>query len=216
MNIWTDWWSSIASSYPFSFHMAVHILLSQVAAPIFLFSLPRRWVQDFIGLPGGTVLMRALRWWPLTWFAGLGGMWIWHLPALHHAAGISPVLQVFQLACFFCTGLVFWWPIYTPVVRERMQPVPQGVFYLAAGCLGCTVLGILVAFAPPSFFMAGGMHMHAAKASRSASDQTLGGLLMWVPGCLIYLTAIMLMFARWYGEPEESSRQGGTRLVSHR
>jgi hypothetical protein len=24
--------------------------------------------------------------------------------------------------------------------------------------------------------------------------------LMWVPGCLVYLTAIMAMFARWYGE----------------
>ena len=23
---------------------------------------------------------------------------------------------------------------------------------------------------------------------------------MWVPGCLVYLTAIMAMFARWYGE----------------
>jgi cytochrome c oxidase assembly factor CtaG len=31
-------------------------------------------------------------------------------------------------------------------------------------------------------------------------DQQIGGLLMWVPCCLVYLTAIMAMFARWYGE----------------
>jgi hypothetical protein len=25
---------------------------------------------------------------------------------------------------------------------------------------------------------------------------------MWVPGCVVYLTAIMAMFARWYGEEQ--------------
>jgi cytochrome c oxidase assembly factor CtaG len=34
-------------------------------------------------------------------------------------------------------------------------------------------------------------------------DQQIGGLLMWVPGCLIYLTAIMAMFSRWYAEEQK-------------
>ena len=42
-----------------------------------------------------------------------------------------------------------------------------------------------------------------------AMDQQIGGLLMWVPGCLVYLTAIMAMFARWYGE-EAKQRYGTT------
>jgi cytochrome c oxidase assembly factor CtaG len=29
-------------------------------------------------------------------------------------------------------------------------------------------------------------------------DQQIGGLLMWVPMCLIYLTAILAQMARWF------------------
>ena len=32
-------------------------------------------------------------------------------------------------------------------------------------------------------------------------DQQIGGLLMWVPMCLIYLTAIMAQLARWFAGP---------------
>jgi cytochrome c oxidase assembly factor CtaG len=41
----------------------------------------------------------------------------------------------------------------------------------------------------------------------AAMDQQIGGLLMWVPGCLIYLTAIMGMFARWYAEDSTSTAE---------
>ncbi len=33
-------------------------------------------------------------------------------------------------------------------------------------------------------------------------DQQIGGLTMWVPGCLIYLAASMVTIARWYASPE--------------
>ncbi len=31
-------------------------------------------------------------------------------------------------------------------------------------------------------------------------DQQIGGLLMWVPMCFIYLGAIFAQIARWFGE----------------
>ena len=33
-------------------------------------------------------------------------------------------------------------------------------------------------------------------------DQQIAGLTMWVPGCLIYLTASMITLAQWYRAPE--------------
>jgi cytochrome c oxidase assembly factor CtaG len=32
-------------------------------------------------------------------------------------------------------------------------------------------------------------------------DQQIGGLLMWVPMCLVYLSAIFTQVARWFEEP---------------
>jgi hypothetical protein len=31
-------------------------------------------------------------------------------------------------------------------------------------------------------------------------DQHIGGLMMWVPSCLIYLGGIVGLLARWYGD----------------
>jgi hypothetical protein len=31
---------------------------------------------------------------------------------------------------------------------------------------------------------------------------TVGGMLMWVPGCLVYLSAILARVARWYNTQE--------------
>jgi putative membrane protein len=32
------------------------------------------------------------------------------------------------------------------------------------------------------------------------SDQQLAGVLMWVPGCFVYLSGILSTVLRWYGE----------------
>jgi cytochrome c oxidase assembly factor CtaG len=36
----------------------------------------------------------------------------------------------------------------------------------------------------------------------AAYDQRLGGLLMWIPGCLIYFIAILALLAHWYQQPD--------------
>jgi putative membrane protein len=33
-----------------------------------------------------------------------------------------------------------------------------------------------------------------------AADQQLGGLMMWVPACMVYLTAILVITKRWLAE----------------
>jgi cytochrome c oxidase assembly factor CtaG len=36
----------------------------------------------------------------------------------------------------------------------------------------------------------------------SDRDQQIGGLLMWVPMCSIYLAAILAQLARWHSSPQ--------------
>jgi cytochrome c oxidase assembly factor CtaG len=38
-------------------------------------------------------------------------------------------------------------------------------------------------------------------------DQQIGGLLMWVPMCLVYLSAILAQFSRWYAEPSGQPKE---------
>jgi cytochrome c oxidase assembly factor CtaG len=140
------------------------------------------------------------------WLAGVGAMWIWHAPFLCNAVIQSPALRWFQYATLVAMGTIFWWPIAGPKREWRLPPL-VGILYLFTACLGCTALGIVVTFAPPDLY---GKYFHAAAApgifrewiTTPAADQQLGGLLMWVPACFIYITGILGLLNRWYAEPE--------------
>jgi cytochrome c oxidase assembly factor CtaG len=187
--------------------MSGHMLLAQVVAPLLLLALPCASAAKVANMPAARNLTRILRQHSLTWMVGMGAMWAWHLPSVCQAVAHHPGLGLAEDICFLVSGMVFWWPIFSPLPRERMDPVPWAVLYLVSGCVSCTVLGIVLAFAPAAVFhFASGVQ--SGMPDMTAADQHTGGLIMWVPGCLIYLTAVIAMFARWYSAPEEAPISG--------
>jgi cytochrome c oxidase assembly factor CtaG len=90
----------------------------------------------------------------------------------------------------------------------------QAVLYLVAAALASSVVGIIVTFAPVGLYPAYllpvdrlglGPLIRNVWGLTPDIDQELGGLLMWIPGGLVYLCAILGVMARWYktGEPAE-------------
>lgn len=189
---------ALPEAYPFSARMAEHLLLQLVIPPIALAAFSRfRW-------EGGWLARTPV----LAWFIGLTSMWAWHDPALCNAAARSPWLYAAQLASAFVAGTVFWWPVVGPGARNRLPPL-VGVAYLFTACLGCTVLGIVIAFAPAGLYVVSALPgTFNDWQFASPDDQRIGGLLMWVPGCLIYIAGILALMARWYRQDEIPSPRG--------
>ena len=137
-------------------------------------------------------------------------MWLWHVPSLCSASATSPSVHVLQSITLLLMGAAFWWPIIGPW-RSQWLPPLLGVVYLFSACVGCTILGITLTFAPLSVCPA---FMHPADpvgilpmlrdgwGLTPARDQQLGGLLMWVPPCFVYLCGIFGLLARWYAGPD--------------
>ncbi|MCK5709794.1 MAG: cytochrome c oxidase assembly protein, partial [Deltaproteobacteria bacterium] len=94
---------------------------------------------------------------------------------------------------------------------RRLSPLVS-TLYLSSACLGCTILGMLITFAGAGLYAAylnpvdsiGILPLLRGELCLTPGvDQQIGGLTMWVPGCLIYLSASMVTIARWYGAPED-------------
>jgi putative membrane protein len=193
--------SALADGYLFSAHMIQHILLVLIVPALLLLSLPRSFsiprlltgfTQPFIG-----------------WIAGVGAMWLWHEPALCNAATRSSTVFAIQTISLLLMGSVFWWQVLAPRDAERLSPA-AGIAYLFTACTACSVLGIILTFAPVSICSVYqqpvdrlGMlsTIRGGWGLTSDKDQQIGGLLMWVPMCLIYLAAILAQFARWHSDP---------------
>jgi cytochrome c oxidase assembly factor CtaG len=120
----------------------------------------------------------------------------------------KPVFAL-QTVSLLVMGAVFWWQTLAPRESQRLAPM-TAVIYLATSCLGCSVLGIIFTFSPvtvcsiyahPADPLGMAATIRGAWGMTPEKDQQLGGLLMWVPMCLVYLGAVFCQLARWFGEP---------------
>jgi len=122
----------------------------------------------------------------VAWLAGIGVTAVWHVPLFFTVALENPAVHVIEHASLLFAGLLFWWPVFGPQ-SGRLEPIAAGP-YLITACVACTVIGVIIAFGPPGLY----------PAYRAPRDQQLAGVMMWVPGCIVYLTSVMCVLARYY------------------
>ena len=195
--------NTLADGYLFSAHMVQHILLLLIVPALLLLSLSRR-VSIGPRLAGHPFV---------GWAAGVGAMWFWHVPALCNAAVLSRRSCGTEFRCWcwaafsggrFCAALIGapFAASRSILFVHRVRDVQRAgnYYHLLAGD--------------------GLFDLHAANPDRweccrppskagggPERDQQIGGLLMWVPMCLVYLTAIFAQLARWFAEPREARKE---------
>jgi len=192
----------------FSVHMITHIMLLLVCGPLLVLSIPAllpKRLQRGVNRLSAFLCRRS---W-LGWLAGIGVMWFWHIPAVFDAAAAQmhtsySVLPLLHTISMVLAGMLFCWPLAGPVPQYRIHPL-QGVLYLFTACITCSLLGLLITFAPlgtyhhyldmdAMMYGAGG----SAPGLSRAADQQAAGLIMWVPCCFIYLAGCLLLLQRWF------------------
>src|SRR5215468_10814071 len=205
--------NALAAGYLFSAHMLQHILLLLIVPALLLMSLPR-WVS--LGSQSWLIATPFV-----GWIAGVGAMWLWHARPLCNAAVSSRVVNALQISSLLLLGAIFWRQVFAPREEERMSP-PGAVLYLFSACVACSILGILITFSPvsvcPIYAQAPIDRLGILNLIQSnwgitpEKDQQIGGLLMWVPMCLVYLSAIVAPLARWFTHPVARAPAGGKPL----
>ncbi|HWE60619.1 MAG TPA: cytochrome c oxidase assembly protein [Chloroflexota bacterium] len=198
----------------FTVHMAQHLLLLVVAPPLLLLGKPVPVL--LLGLPHplarGIARLHHRTYWlrmvtrmttaPLgAWLLLTGAVVLWHLPALYGATLTNQGIHLFEHVTFFITALLSWWVIIEPLPGPaRLHPGVR-LLYSWATMMPMGILGILLTIARGVWYP----HYVAQPRLWSLSpldDQHLGGVLMWVPGGLIYILAISILFFQMMSEEE--------------
>src|SRR5205085_1051174 len=133
--------NALANGYLFSAHMLQHILLVLIVPALLVLSLPR----SFSLHSSFAYFTHPL----IGWIAGVGAMWLWHAPTLCNAAATSRSVSAIQTISLLLMGTVFWWQVLAPCEQQRLSPL-SGIVYLFTACTACSVLGIILTFAPVS------------------------------------------------------------------
>jgi putative membrane protein len=200
--------------YLLSAFMVVHIILLLICGPLILIGLPPESSSNrFIYCISS--FFKNYPW--IGWLTGIGLMWFWHIPVIfdavfptHHHQFSLHILMTLHSFSLLIAGILFAWPILGPVKEFRIHAL-VGVVYLFTACVGCSILGLLLAFAPPTLYKHyflpdefGLSSLIKAEWNISrAQDQLAAGLIMWVPCCFIYLSGVMLLVYRWLNQKEQ-------------
>ncbi len=198
--------------YLFSAHMIQHIVLLLIIPPLLLTGTDKNYLKIVFSKPKIDRKARFLFYPTTAWIIGVGSMWVWHAPLLFMAMMQSHAVHVIEMLSLLVAGLIFSWPVFTPLSFRKLEPLQSSLFLFTA-CIGCTVLGIFITFAPSGYFssyMIGSSSvilnfLHSEMGLTPAADQETAGLIMWIPACLIYLTIIMIMMAKWYRSPADEN-----------
>ncbi|WP_431210310.1 cytochrome c oxidase assembly protein [Puia sp. P3] len=140
------------ADYPMSMHMVLDILLMLVCGPLLVAGLPYR--------PGRRERMRLFcrflsrhAW--LGWMGGTITMWFWHIPAIHQwtmtAEHSYSYLPLVRAPALLAGGMLFGRPLVGPEAQFRIDPL-SGVIYLATACVSCSIMGLLMTFAPKEVY----------------------------------------------------------------
>ena len=203
----------------FAFHMVQHLLLGLVGAPLVLLGAPMIPVLRGIPRPfrksAVAPLLRHL--WVrrslktlshpfIAWTAYVATVLAWHMPPAFDLALRNEIVHDLEHLNWSLAGILFWWNVIDPVpLQSNLSPLGR-VPYVFLTTVPNFILGAFITFAPAAWYehyleqpLLFGLTAHA--------DQQIAGVIMWVPGALILLGALLAVLVLVVTTEERRQRE---------
>lgn len=193
---------TLSDHYLLSAHMVQHLLLTLAMPPLLLLGTPEWLLRPLLRFP---LVKRAARLLTSPWVAYAlfnATFSLWHVPSLYDWTLDSEPVHIVEHLTFMATAVLAWWPILSPLPELPRLPHPGQMVYLFFQSIPPTLIGAIITFSPTV------LYTPYAAASRlwgvtALADQQIGGLIMWIPGSLVFLLALTIVFFQWLNPDEE-------------
>lgn len=195
----------LSDQYLFSAHMVQHLLLTLVAPPLLLIGTPGWLLRPLLHHAFIRRVARVLTT-PSVAFVLFNGVFMaWHQPGLYEATLRSETIHIAEHLMFIATGILNWWPVLSPLDELPRLSSPVQILYLFLDSVPMTILGALIVFAPAVLYPTYEVAPRILGLSAMA-DQEIAGLIMWMPGGMIYLLALSIVFYGWFNREERTGQ----------
>jgi len=178
-----------------SLHMAQHLLIADLPAPLLLYGVRAPLLYFFWPRPVLVTVARMRRvravWaWlrrpHIAMSVWLGTLFAWHVPVLYEAALIHRVVHDLEHISFALTGVLAWWPLLDPTHNRVQGRVWKAGYVFGARMLG-GILGIVLVTAPRQLYGTYGDAARAYGISPLTDQQIAGAMMMLVDTAVIII-----------------------------
>jgi cytochrome c oxidase assembly factor CtaG len=190
----------------FAAHMGQHLLLIVVAAPLLAVSRTpivmlsgldmrtRRALAFFATRSGWNACVRAVTRPLSAWAIFTGIFLLWHLPAAFHWAQRHEAAHIAEHLTLLGSSWVFWSVALVPV-RHHLGRGGSALFVVTAAMVLDLPSAVMI-FSPRALYLSS-QALALPWGITALEDQEVAGLLMWVPGSLVFYSIAIWLFAQW-------------------
>lgn len=206
----------VLASQLFMMHMIQHLLLVMIIPPLLLLANPLPYwlwgLPKSARLSAGRQFSRNARFRlylqkatgpGLVWLAFVIVYWGWHDPNAYQLALRSALAHDLEHISFFVVSMLFWWHVIGagPKIHRPLSPVARSGYALSA-IPPNMLAGIAIVFATGPIY-AYYEAMPRLWGISVMEDQRIAGVIMWVPGSMMFVIAALVVVARWLQAEEK-------------
>ncbi len=190
----------LGDSYLFSAHMVQHLFLTIVGPPLLLLGTPEWFVKPLLRNKVVFKIAKVLTYPAVAFVLYNADFWLWHAPPLYNATLENQNIHILEHLTFIVFGILYWWPIFSPSKDLPRLSIGGQILYLFLSGMPSVLLGAGLTFSPPLY----APYLAAPRVwgISAATDQQLGGLIMWVPVSILYIIIMSVLFIRWMQQQE--------------
>jgi putative membrane protein len=187
----------LSDYYLFSAHMVQHLLLVFAMPPLLVYGTPGWMLSPLLRHPLVLELGRRLTR-PSGAFVTFNLVLVaWHLPPLYNLAMEHHGVHIVQHLMIMVVSVILWWPVLSSSPELPRAPYPVQMLYLFVVGLPMVMVSIFITMAESVLYPYYATAPRVWEALTPHADQHVGGLIMWVPGGMVFLLAISVVFFRW-------------------
>ena len=198
----------LSDNFLFSAHMIQHLIITLIVPPLWLMGLPEWALRPVLRRTSLHATARALTG-PIVAFLVYNVVFVgWHFPAMYNWALVDHNVHILQHMMFIGAAMLLWWPIVDPIPELSRMQAPVRLLYMAVLGIPMSIVSAIITFAERAMYPWYADAPRVFDSLSAVDDQQLGGVIMWVPGMLVFWIALTIVFFRWSRrEQQEETRE---------
>jgi putative membrane protein len=194
----------LSDTYLFSAHMVQHLLLSLAVPPLLLAGTPGWLLRPFLSNAKIATVARAITRPTRCFIIFNVVIAAWHLPPLYNTAMAYHPIHIVQHLTFMAASVLMWWPFLSPLPELPRLSYPGQMLYCFLMVIPMSIVSIYIAMADHVLYPAYSIAPRVWDIT-PLSDQQIGGLIMWIPGGLLFYVVMTFVFFKWAGRDTDTT-----------
>jgi putative membrane protein len=194
----------LSDDYLFSAHMVQHLLLTLAMPPLLLAGVPGWMLRPLLTCRGVAPVARFLTRAPICFVVFNVVIAVWHLPPFYNAAMANHNLHILEHLMFMAAAVLMWWPLLSQLPEFPRLAYPGQMLYSFLMSIPMSIIAVYIALADHVLYPAYSAAPRVLPIT-PLEDQLLGALIMWIPGGIIFMIIMTVVFFKWNARGEDST-----------